>query len=79
MVVVGEDPEVVVDSEEEEQLHIEEELTGEVGDSVLTEVVAMIDFEFAFCHSSEPCGVEVTIYFQFCDQMKKIPLDFSDF
>ena len=57
----GEDPEVVEDSEEEEELQVEEELTGEVVDSVRMEVVAMIDFEFAFCHSPEPCGAEVTI------------------
>ena len=49
----GEDPEVVEDSEEEEELHVEEDLTGEVVDSVVMEVVAMIDFEFAFCHSPD--------------------------
>ena len=76
----GEDPKVVLDSEEEEELHVEEELTGEVRDSVLMEGVAIIDFELAFCHSPEPCGGEVTIYFQICDQIKQtFPLDFSDF
>ena len=49
----GEDPEGVVDSEEEEKLHMGEDLTGEVVDSVVMEVVAMIDFEFAFCHSPD--------------------------
>ena len=55
---------MVEDSEEEEELHVEEDLTGEVVDSVVMEGVTMIDFEFAFCHSPEPCGAEVTIYFQ---------------
>ena len=49
----GEDPEVVEDSEEEEELHVEEDLTGEVVDSVVMEVVAMIDFEFSFCNSPD--------------------------
>ena len=62
--VGGEDPEVVEDSEEEEELHIEEDLTGEVVDSVVMEVVAMINFEFTLCHSPKPCGAEITIYFQ---------------
>ena len=44
----GEDPKVVEDLEEEEELHMEENLTGEVVDSVVMEVVAMINFEFAF-------------------------------
>jgi hypothetical protein len=48
VVVVGEDPEVVVDSEEEEELHVEEDLTGEEVDSVVVEVVDVVDFDFAF-------------------------------
>ena len=55
----GEDPEVVEDLEEEEELHMEENLTGEVVDSVVMEVVATINFEFAFSISP----AKVTIYF----------------